>query len=367
MEQVNILIIGAGVIGLAVARKLSAHYDDIVLVEKEDSFGRHTSSRNSEVMHSGIYYPKDSLKAQLCVNGVQELYKYAKENNVPFSNCGKLIVANDKDELLILKELKNKGEKNGVPKLKFINEAECKKLEPQITAKYALNVPTTGIIDSHALMKKLECDAESNGAFMVYNMEVVSISKLKSRYVVKFSNGEIFNTKIVINCAGLYSDRIAEMVGIDIKHENLRIHWCKGDYYKSSKIKGIKHLIYPVPDPEGIFLGIHLIINLKGDVRFGPNAYYVDKLNYEMDESYKPEFLKAIQKYVDIDEENFQLDDCGIRAKLQEEGGFFRDFYIKEESEKGCANLINCIGIESPGLTCCLAIANQVNKLCFKG
>ena len=367
MEQVNILIIGAGVIGLAIARELSSHNDDIVLVEKEDSFGRATSSRNSEVMHSGIYYPKDSLKAQLCVSGVQDLYEYAKENNVPFNNCGKLIIANDDEELLILKELKSKGEKNGVPNLEIINEAECKKLEPQIAAKCALNVPTTGIVDSHKLMKKLECDIESNGAFIVYDMEVISIRKLESGYVVKFSNGEIFNANTVINCAGLYSDRIAEMVGIDIKHEDLRIHWCKGEYYKSSKIKDIEHLIYPVPDPKGIFLGIHLTINLKGDVRFGPNAYYVDKLNYEMDESYKPEFLKAIKKYVNIDEENFQLDDCGIRAKLQEDGGIFRDFYIKEESEKGYANLINCIGIESPGLTCCLTIAKQVNKLCFKG
>ena len=367
MEQVNILIIGAGVIGLAVARELSSHNDDIVLVEKEDSFGRATSSRNSEVMHSGIYYPKDSLKAQLCVSGVQDLYEYAKENNIPFNNCGKLIVANDEEELLVLEELKSKGEKNGVPNLQIINETECKNLEPQIKAKYALKVPTTGIIDSHELMKKLESDAESNGAFIVYNMEVISINKLESSYVVKFSNGETFNANTVINCAGLYSDRIAEMVGINIKHEDLRIHWCKGEYYKSSKIKGIEHLIYTVPDPKGIFLGIHLTINLKGDVRFGPNAYYVDKLNYEMDESYKPEFLKAIKKYVNIDEENFQLDDCGIRAKLQEDGGIFRDFYIKEESEKGYANLINCIGIESPGLTCCLTIAKQVNKLCFKG
>ena len=148
-----------------------------------------------------------------------------------------------------------------------------------------------------------------------------------------------------------------------IKLENLQLHWCKGEYYKSSKIKEINHLIYPVPDPNGIFLGIHLTINLHGEVRFGPNAYYVDKLNYDMDETYKLEFLKAIRNYMKIDEEYFNLDDCGIRAKLQKEGEEFRDFYIKEESEKGFPNFINCIGIESPGLTCCIALAQEVRKL----
>ena len=363
MEKVNTLIIGAGIIGLSVARELSKEFEDVVLVEAEGTFGRHTSSRNSEVLHSGIYYPKGSLKAKLCVSGVQELYKFAKENNVPFENCGKLIVANNREELFILEELKSNGENNGVPDIQIINEFDCKKLEPQITAKYALKVPSTGIIDSHKLMQKLENEAENNGAFIVYDMKVISIDTLAEGYLVKFSNGEAFIAKTIINCAGLHSDKIAEMVGIDIKRENLQLHWCKGEYYKSSKIKDINHLIYPVPDPNGVFLGIHLTINLQGEVRFGPNAYYVNKLNYEMDETYKPEFLKAINNYIKIDDGSFHLDDCGIRAKLQKEGEQFRDFYIKEESEKGFPNFINCIGIESPGLTCCLTIADEVRKL----
>ncbi len=363
MEQVNILIIGAGVIGLAIARELSEEFDDVVLVEKEGTFGKHTSSRNSEVLHSGIYYPQNSLKARLCVSGVKELYMYAKENDIPFKNCGKLIVANNKKELYILEELKINGEKNGVPNLQIINKAECKKLEPQIIAEYALKVPSTGIIDTHKLMQKLESEAENNGAFIVYEMEVISIDALDDGYLVNFENGEIFEANTIINCGGLHSNKIAEMVGINIERENLQLHWCKGEYYKSSKIKDIDHLIYPVPDSNGVFLGIHLTINLHGDVRFGPNAYYVDELNYEMDEAYKSEFLKAIKNYIKIDEENFHLDDCGIRAKLQEKGGEFRDFYIKEESEKGLPNFINCIGIESPGLTCCLTIAEEVRKL----
>ncbi len=363
MEQVDILIIGAGIIGLAVARELSREFEDVVLVETEETFGRHTSSRNSEVLHSGIYYPTDSLKARLCVNGIKEIYKYAKENNIPYKNCGKLIVANNDEELSILEELKCNGENNGIPDLQIINEVECKKLEPQIKAKYALKVPSTGIIDSHKLMQKMETEAENNGAFIVYDMKVISIDTSAEGYLVKFSNDEVYLANTIINCAGLYSDKIAEMVGIDIKRENLQLHWCKGEYYKSSKIKDVNHLIYPVPDPNGVFLGIHLTINLQCEVRFGPNAYYVDELNYEMNESYKPEFLKAIKNYMRIDEGNFQFDDCGIRAKLQNEGEQFRDFYIKEESEKGFPKYINCIGIESPGLTCCLTIADEVRKL----
>ncbi len=363
MEQVNILIIGAGVIGLSAAKVLSEEFEDVVVVEKEDSFGRHTSSRNSEVIHSGIYYPQNTLKAKLCVRGAELLYKYCKANDLPFRNCGKLVVATDKDELPALVELKENGERNEVKGLEMIDEKECKSLEPQIKAIRALKVPSTGILDTHKFMQKLESNAEKNDAFICYEMEVTSITKAENGYVVNFTNGEVFQANTIINCAGLFSDEIAEMVGIDIKKENLKIHWCKGEYYKTTKIKDIKHLIYPLPDPKGIFLGIHLTINLNGEVRFGPNAYYLNELNYSMDETYKKDFLLAVNKYVQIDEDNLQLDDCGIRPKLQEEGGEFRDFYIKEESEKGFPNFINTIGIESPGLTACLAIAEEVKKI----
>jgi L-2-hydroxyglutarate oxidase LhgO len=363
MEKVDILVIGGGIIGLAVARTLSEDFEDVVLVEKEESFGRHTSSRNSEVIHSGIYYPQNSKKAKLCLSGSELIYEYAQQRNIPYSKCGKLVVATSEEEVTELLKLKENGEKNGVSGLEIIDAEKCQELEPQVKAVKALFVPTTGIIDTHKLMESLENDAEKNGAFLVYDMEVISIDPLDDGYVVNFGNGEVFEAIHIVNCAGLYSDQIAQMVGINIKRENLQLHWCKGEYFKSNNIKNINHLVYPLPDPKGIFLGIHLTINLRGEVRFGPNAYYLDELNYNMDETYKNEFLKSINKYIDINADKLHRDDCGIRPKLQPKGGDFRDFYIEEESEKGFPNFINCIGIESPGITASLAIAEEVKNL----
>ena len=363
MERVDILIIGAGVVGLAVANALAEDFDDVVLVEKEETFGRHTSSRNSEVLHSGIYYPQKSLKAELCVQGLDLLYNFARKHDVPFRKCGKLIVASNEDEIPALLELKRNGERNGVSGLKIISGEECRELEPRIKAVKALQVASTGIINTHKLMLALEYQAEKKAAFLVYDMEVISIDTLEDGYQVNFENGEAFEVRVLINCGGLFSDKIAQMAGLNIKRDNLEIHWCKGEYYKVSKIKDIKHLIYPLPDPKGIFLGIHLTVNLLNQVRFGPNAYYIDELNYTMDETHKQEFLDAISKYIDIDPNNLMLDDCGIRSKLQPEGGEFRDFYIQEESDKGLPNIINCIGIESPGLTASMAIAEKIKNI----
>ncbi len=363
MEKVDILIIGAGVVGLAAAKILAEDYEDIVLVEKEESFGRHTSSRNSEVIHSGIYYPQNSKKAKLCVQGLNMIYDFAKQYNVPFNNCGKMVVATSEEEIPELAKLKQTGELNGVKDLKIIDKAECQKLEPRIKALSALYVPSTGIIDSHTLMQKLESEAEKKGAIILYDMEVISIDTLDEGYLVNFENGEAFEVDTIINCAGLFSDEIANMVGINIKRAKLELHWCKGEYFKTSKIKDVNHLVYPLPDPSGLSLGIHLSINMIGEVRFGPNAYYVDELNYMMDDTCKPDFMRAIRRYLDIDPDLLHADDTGIRPKLQKEDELFRDFYIEDESENGFPNFINCIGIESPGLTASLAIAEEIKEM----
>lgn len=361
MEKVNILVIGAGAVGLSLAKVLSEKFEDVVVVEKEESFGRHTSSRNSEVIHSGIYYPQNSLKARLCVKGVNLLYDFAKENDVPFNNCGKLIVATCEEEIPELKKLKENGERNGVQGLEIIDQLKCRELEPQIKAIKALKVDSTGILDTHKLMQKLAAIAEEQDAFLVYEMEVCAIDKSSNSYIVKFTNDEVFEANIVINSAGLHSDKIAQMIGIDTEKHDLTLHWCKGEYYKTSKLKDINRLIYPVP--TAISLGIHLTVNLAGDCRFGPNAYYVDEIDYIMNETHKDAFFESIYKYINVEKDWLQLDDCGIRAKLQKPDEIFRDFYIQEESEKGFPNFINLIGIESPGLTSCLSIAEEVKRI----
>ena len=366
MEQVNILIIGAGAVGLAIGYELSKHYEDVVIVEKENSFGRHTSSRNSEVVHSGIYYPQNSLKAELCVQGIKKLYEYSKENKIPYDNCGKLVVATSDKEIDYLGWLKGNGEKNGVSGLEIYDRETCLEKAPSIKAKRALWVPSTGIIDTHSLMKSMESNFEKNDGFAVYEMEVTQIEYKNGKYLVSFSDGEQFEANILINSAGLFSDKIAEMSGLDINKMNLKLHWCKGEYFKTNKKFEVKNLIYPVPDPQGIFLGIHLTLNLAGEIRFGPNAYYINDLNYKMDDTYKEEFLKAINNYIEIDSEHIHADDTGIRAKLQGPNDGFKDFYIQEESKNNLPDFINLIGIESPGLTCCLSIGEYVKGIVDK-
>ncbi len=362
MEEVDVIIIGAGIVGLAIAEKLSHKYDNIILAEKEESFGRHTSSRNSEVIHSGIYYPKNSLKAKLCVRGVELLYDFVEKYNIPYNNCGKLIVATKRSELTILEELLKKGKNNGVKNLEIVSEKNAKELEPKSKSCGALWVPITGIMDTHKVMKKLEFLAEQNGVTIAYNTEINGIEKQNDDYIISLKD-DVFKLKarILINSAGLWSDKISEMMGIDSEKQNYKLHFCKGEYYKTTKYKNIKHLVYPVP--TDVSLGLHARINLDGELSFGPNAYYVDELNYQMDETYKKDFYKSINKYFYIGMADLILDDCGIRPKLQKEGGEFRDFVISNEKDKNLPNFVNLIGIDSPGLTCCLSIAEYVDKI----
>jgi len=363
MEKVRTVIIGAGAIGLAIANELSMQNPDLVVVEKEKSFGMHTSSRNSEVIHTGHYYHPGSLKAKLCVGGNQLLYKYLEEKSIPHKNTGKIIVANDDEEIKVLEQYKNWGEHNGCTGIRMLDKNEVKDLEPTVSCKKAIFIPTTGILDTHRYMKSLVASIEDNDAFIVYGMEVVSIRKENEHYILGFTNGDTFQCNYVINSAGLWSDQIAAMAGMDIVNLGLKQYWCKGEYYKTTKIKGIQHLVYPIADPKGIFLGIHLTINLAGDVRFGPNAFYVDSIDYKFQEEYFEEFFRAVNRYIEIDKDNLIPDDTGIRPKLQGPNNEFRDFYIQEETKNGLPGFVNLIGIESPGLTASPAIAKYVKNL----
>jgi L-2-hydroxyglutarate oxidase LhgO len=364
MEEFDVIIIGAGIVGLAIAQRLSQKYTNVLLLEKEESFGRHTSSRNSEVIHSGIYYQPGSLKARLCVRGNKLLYDFLKKYKIPYRNCGKLVVATEKRELPILEELYQKGINNGASGLEVLSEQESRELEPLFKSVGSLYVPSTGIMDTHRVMSQLEFLAEQNGTLIAYNTEVVGIKRADNEYLVQVKDEDIsIKTPILINSAGLWSDKLAEMAGLPIEECGYKLHWCKGEYYKTTRYKDIHHLVYPVPDPSGLYLGIHTRINLNGELSFGPNAYYVNELDYRIDEKYHEEFYQALKRYLDIEYDDIWPDDCGIRAKLQAKGELERDFVISNEKEKGLPNLINIIGIESPGLTCCLSIAEYIEEI----
>jgi L-2-hydroxyglutarate oxidase LhgO len=363
MEKINILIIGAGVVGLAIAERLSENHESVVLADKENSFGQHASSRNSEVIHSGIYYKNNSLKADLCVEGNGLLYDYFDRENIEYNNCGKYVIAANKDEIDLIEELYENGKRNDVRNMSLATKHQINEEIPEIKALMGLFVPSTGIMDSHSFMKRLEYKAENNGTMISYNTEVTGIEKSGTGYTVRFADGYSIEASVVINSAGLFSDRVAELAGIDPDTEGYKIHYCKGVYYRTPRYRNFKRIVYPVPAPEVNHLGIHIRIHLDGSTAFGPNSFYVDELDYSFDSSFKKEFHSSIKKYIDIDPEDLKEDDCGIRPKLQIKGESFRDFIIKNESDRGLDNFINLVGIESPGLTSSLAIAKYVEKL----
>jgi len=364
MDHTDIIVTGAGAVGLALAARLSVKYS-VVVLEKEESFGRHTSSRNSETVHSGIYYPQGSLKAQLCLRGNELIYRFMKENDIAHSNCGKYIIASSEDEIPEIEKLFKNGTANGVPGLRMADGAEIEKSEPQVRAIAGVHVPTAGIMNSYELMKRLETIAKDNGALFSYRSEVSRIEKLNKGYSVTTAAGDSIMADAVFNCAGLFSDRVAESAGLDIDSMNYRLSFCKGEYYKSGNVKRMNLLIYPVPSPDGKSLGIHNRLFTDGSVTFGPNAYYLDenKADYSMNEKYREEFLYSVAAFMKTDVSDLYPYDCGIRPKLQKPGEKFRDFIITNETAGGMKNFINLIGIESPGLTSCLAIAEYAAGL----
>jgi L-2-hydroxyglutarate oxidase LhgO len=368
MEKVSVTIIGAGVVGLAIAERLSRHTKEIVLIEKHESFGWETSSRNSEIIHAGLYYPSDSLKARLCVEGNRMLYELCENAGIPFKKSGKLVIANTDKEMQKVDSLFEQGRKNGVPGLRLLAREEIAKMEPDIRAEKALFSPETGIIDTHQLMKYFERKAEENNVTIAYNCEVVGLGKDGDSYklTIRDADGESFDmeSEIVINAAGLGSERIASMGGIDTEEAGYRIHFCKGEYFSVSNRHSNKltHLVYPAPTL--ISLGIHAVLLLDGSLKLGPNAFYLDSLDYNVDAAHQKEFFESAKTYLPfIEYEDLSPDMSGIRSKLQGDGDDFRDFVIREESDKGLDGLINLIGIESPGLTASPAIAGFVEEI----
>lgn len=370
MDKIDVAIIGGGVIGLAVASAIARDEKDIFIFEKNDSFGQEASSRNSEVIHSGIYYPRDSLKTKTCLEGNRLLYEICQQHNIPHKKTGKLIVAKNSSEIDSLEVLFTQGVENGIEGIKMLNKDEIKGLEPHIKAYQAIFLPTSGIIDSHSLMEYFLSKAKAHGSDIIYSSEIIGIDMIKDEYKIavrsKMQNTYTFTSKIVINCAGLNSDTVANMAGI--RNDDYVLSYCKGDYFRLGNKKNllIRGLVYPVCTPDDSSLGIHVTPDLTGAVRLGPDAEYLDsrEIDYSVDPCKRDIFYKSVKTFLPfLEEEDISSDTSGIRSKLQGPGENFRDFVIKHEIDTGLRGFINLIGIESPGLTASPSIAEMVDEM----
>ncbi len=366
----DITIIGAGVIGLAIAEKITGEHNNVFVIEKHPTFGQETSSRNSEVIHAGIYYTKDSLKTMLCIEGKGLLYDYCKKYDVPFNNCGKLIVATSEEEISVIEGIRQTAIKNGVDDLEVLDRDQIAAMEPNIFALKALFSPSTGIVDSHSLMKQYETNTINNSGQIVYGSVVTGIKQIKGGYEITLLDADkmnyIFTSGIVINSAGLTSDKVSEMVGLS--DDNLKILFCKGEYFRVNppKNKLVKRLIYPVPHHNLEGIGVHVTIDMGGGVKLGPDVKYLGSnvYDYKVTASKQEEFYKSAKKFLPFLEfDDIAPEMAGIRPKIQKPGEPLRDFYIMEEGKRGFPGFINLIGMESPGLTSSISIAKYVNSL----
>ena len=370
--EITTTIVGAGVVGLAVAAELSRTRKGVLILERNQTFGQETSSRNSEVIHAGIYYARDSKKANLCVEGNRLLYRLCEQHRIPHRRCGKLIVATEKDEEAILTTIQGHARDNGVEPLEMLSARQIKALEPNVKACAALFSSSTGIVHSHRLMRHYAARANKNGAQFVPHTTVSRVEKQddgRYRVHVVYPDGQTdtFASRWIVNCAGLESDRIAASLGIDIDACGYRLHYWKGEYFSLDVPQGfIRHLVYPVPQANHVGLGVHATIDLSDRVKLGPNATYLPgrALDYTVNPQARQSFYEAACRYLPgIAVDQLHPEMTGIRPKLQMPGDPARDFIITEESSKGFPGVINLIGIESPGLTASPAIARHVAAL----
>ncbi|MQT14791.1 NAD(P)/FAD-dependent oxidoreductase [Segnochrobactrum spirostomi] len=355
------VVIGGGVVGLAVARALALAGIETLLVEKEARFGTATSSRNSGVVHSGIYYPKDSLKARLCVEGRDRLYAYAAAKGVPVRRCGKIIVATTEAEIATLDHLIRRAVANGVTDLAFLSGAEAAALEPDVAAVAALLSPSTGIVDTQALIDALEADATAAGATLALHSRALRIAPEGGRIVTEIESDGMARiaSRWVINAAGLAAPEIAGAVADARPESRPTAYYARGNYFAYSGATRFSHLVYPVPEPGG--LGIHLTLDLAGGVRFGPDVEWIEAIDYGVNPARKEAFVRSIRRYWPaIDPDRLQPAYSGIRPKIAPPGTEAPDFLIQRETDHGVPGLIHLLGIESPGLTASLAIAAHV-------
>lgn len=363
-ERVEAIVVGAGVVGLAIGRALALAGYSPMIVDGEHHFGSWTSSRNSEVVHAGIYYPEGSLKAKLCVEGKQKLYQFCNDRNVPYQNLGKLIFAHEESQLPELEAIVKRAEGAGVMDLQFLSGSDVKRLEPELPCAAALFSPSTGIVDSHSLMLALLGEAEANDALFVAGSDIVRITRQDGLWQLWMDgiNEAVVSAPILINSAGLAAQKLA------LDTESLDpyfvppIHYARGVYFTYSGKVPFSHLIYPVPEPGG--LGTHLTLDMAGQARFGPDVEWIDTVDYRVDRAKHEKFARAAKRiWSDLDPSRLQPGYAGVRPKLSAQGEPAADFKISGPHEHGCEGLVNLYGIESPGLTASLAIADRVMEL----
>lgn len=358
MDQVETVVIGAGVIGLAVARVLAQTGREVLVLEAADRFGSGVSARNSEVIHAGIYYPKNSLKARFCVQGKAQLYDYCASRNVGYRRCGKLVVATSNDELAQLDEIAAKARANGVADIQKLNATEAQAMEPELSCVGALWSSSTGIVDAHGLMLSLLGEAEEAGAMLALNAPVLSIG-VAGGFAVDVGGEAPMSlmAKEVVNAAGLNAPALARSF---MRPPHAPEMWmARGCYFKLMGRAPFDRLIYPVPTPGG--LGVHLTLDLGGQVRFGPDVEWIGEEDYTVDPARGDAFYAAVRRYwPGLADGSLSADYAGIRPKLSPPGAFAADFAISGPAEHGVSGYVGLYGVESPGLTSCLAIADFV-------
>jgi L-2-hydroxyglutarate oxidase LhgO len=364
-DRVDAAVIGAGVVGLAVARRLAMAGLETVVVEAADMIGTETSSRNSEVIHAGIYYAKGSLKALTCVEGKHRLYEYCASRGVPHRKCGKLIVAASQHELAVLEQIQIKARDNGVPDLAPLSGEEAKRLEPALSCVGALLSPSTGIIDSHRLMLAYQGEAEDHGCVFAFNAPVRRGRVLSAGFEIDVDDGsgDLYTLACdrLVNSAGLHAQTVARSIEGLAPETVPPQHFCKGSYFSLLGKQPFGRLIYPVPLSAS--LGVHVTLDLAGQCRFGPDQEWVEKIDYDVDPRRAEVFYEAVRRYwPGLPDGALQPAYSGMRPKIQGPDDPPRDFMIQGPEAHGLAGLVNLYGIESPGLTASLAIADRVAR-----
>jgi L-2-hydroxyglutarate oxidase LhgO len=364
MDRVECIVAGAGAVGLAIARTLAMAGREVIVVEAAGDIGTGTSSRNSEVIHAGIYYPAGSAMARLCVAGRRMLYRYCEEHGVPHRRCGKLIVATGADDPGRLAAICARAEANGVDDLVALSAAEARAKEPALSCTGALHSPSTGIVDSHALMLALRGDAEQAGTAFAFHAPFVKARREGDGFAVEIGGDApmTLGCDLLINAAGLNAPDVARSIeGLPREHIPTA-YYAKGNYFACTTRVPFSHLIYPLPEPGG--LGMHLTLDIGGAGRFGPDVEWVETLNYDVDPSRAERFYPAIRRYwPDLPDGALAPAYSGIRPKIVPQGAPAQDFVIEDARRHGVPGLVNLFGIESPGLTASLAIAEEVRVL----